>query len=89
MAHASPPPPPPPPTCPPVQPTHSLGGMASECMAKWLQGLSCVLAAALMGGKGTIWAFDRDAKRLERLKANADTTGATNIVAQQVYTVRS
>lgn len=44
-------------------------------------------AAALMGGKGTIWAFDRDAKRLERLEANAETTGATNIVAQQVYTV--
>lgn len=37
-----------------------------------------------MGGKGTIWAFDRDAKRLERLEANAETTGATNIVAQQV-----
>lgn len=37
-----------------------------------------------MGGKGTVWAFDRDAKRLERLKANAETTGATNIVAQQV-----
>lgn len=37
-----------------------------------------------MGGKGTIWAFDRDAERLERLKANADITGASNIVAQQV-----
>ena len=49
----------------------------------------CVIATALMGGKGTIWAFDRDAKRLQRLKANADTTGAANIVAQQVYTVRT
>lgn len=40
-----------------------------------------------MGGKGTIWAFDRDAKRLERLKANAAITGATNIVARQVQTI--
>lgn len=39
--------------------------------------------AALMGGKGTIWAFDRDASRLERLKANAQTVGATSIVAEQ------
>ena len=54
-----------------------------------LQRLSCVLATALMGGKGTIWAFDRDATRLARLKANAGLTGATNIVAQQVYTVRT
>lgn len=38
-----------------------------------------------MGGKGIIWAFDRDAKRLDRLKTNAAATGATNIVAQQVY----
>ena len=58
-------------------------------MAKWLQRFSCFLAAALMGGKGTIWAFDRDAKRLERLKANADITGAANIVAQQVHSVRT
>lgn len=43
-----------------------------------------VLGAALMGGKGTIWAFDRDATRLERLKANAQTVGATSIVAEQV-----
>jgi len=41
--------------------------------------------AALMGGKGTVWAFDRNAKRLDRLKANAAAVGATNIVAQQVY----
>ena len=39
--------------------------------------------AALMGGKGTVWAFDRDAKRLDRLKANAAATGAVNIQAQQ------
>jgi len=31
-------------------------------------------------------AFDRDPKRLDRLKANAAATGATNIVAQQVCT---
>ena len=55
-------------------------------MAKWLQRLFCVLATALMGGKGTIWAFDRDSMRLERLKANAGITGATNIVAEQVCT---
>lgn len=63
--------------------------MASACMAKWLQRNACVFASALMGGKGSIWAFDRDAKRLERLKANADTTGAANIVAQQVHTPRT
>lgn len=39
--------------------------------------------AALMGGKGSVLAFDRDPKRLDRLKANAAATGATNIVAQQ------
>jgi len=39
-----------------------------------------------MGGKGSVLAFDRDAKRLDRLKANAAATGATNIVAQQVCT---
>ncbi len=33
-------------------------------------------------------AFDRDPKRLDRLKANAAATGATNIVAQQVCTPR-
>ena len=37
-----------------------------------------------MGGQGTIWAFDRDPKRLDRLQANADSAGATNIIAQQV-----
>jgi len=39
-----------------------------------------------MGGKGSVLAFDRDPKRLDRLKANAAATGATNIVAQQVCT---
>lgn len=39
--------------------------------------------AALMGGKGTIFALDRDAKRLDRLKGNAAATGATIIKAQQ------
>lgn len=43
-----------------------------------------VAFVALMGGKGTVWAFDRDAKRLDRLKANAAAAGAANIVAQQV-----
>ena len=37
-----------------------------------------------MGGRGTIFAFDRDAKRLDRLKSNAAATGATIIKAQQV-----
>ena len=36
-----------------------------------------------MGGKGTVWAFDRDAKRLDRLKTNAAATGADNIRARQ------
>ena len=61
--------------------------MISACIADWLHTHPCFLATALMGAKGTIWAFDRDAKRLDRLKANAETTGATNIVAQQVPAV--
>jgi len=39
-------------------------------------------AAALMGGKGRVLAFDRDAKRLARLKANAKAAAASNIEAQ-------
>ena len=42
-----------------------------------------------MRGKGTIFAFDRDAKRLDRLKGNAAATGATIIKAQQVGTLHA
>ena len=38
--------------------------------------------AALMGGKGRVLAFDRDAKRLARLKANAKAAAASTIEAQ-------
>ena len=34
-----------------------------------------------MGNRGRVLAFDRDPKRLERLKANAALTGATSIEA--------
>ena len=37
--------------------------------------------AALMGNEGTIFAFDADARRLERLKANARATGASIVRA--------
>ena len=42
---------------------------------------ACLSRAALMGDRGRVLAFDRDPKRLERLKANAALTGATSIEA--------
>ena len=39
------------------------------------------LTAALMKGQGWVLAFDRDAKRLARLKANARAAAANNIEA--------
>jgi len=54
-----------------------------ECMQSLLQSIvTDNYAAALMGGKGRVLAFDRDAKRLARLKANAKAAAASNIEAQ-------
>ena len=44
---------------------------------------AALCAAALMGNKQQVWAFDRDASRLKRLQSNVKLTGATNIIAQQ------
>ena len=45
---------------------------------------SCVATAALLLGKSMVWAFDRDLKRLQRLRKNIAATGAHNVTAQKV-----
>lgn len=42
------------------------------------------MCSALLGGKGRVSAFDMNDRRLSRLEGNAQATGATNVVAQQV-----
>ena len=54
-------------------------------MSPQRQDLSPVrVCAALLGGQGRVSAFDMNERRLSRLEGNAQATGATNVVAQQV-----
>lgn len=63
-------------------PAHALspepGWSVVDCCAA--PGNKTTHAAALMRGRGTVFAFDKDAKRLGRLQANADATGAAGVI---------